>query len=92
MAGRKQPDAEESQWLSAEQAARLMGIPETTFKHFAEQGFFPPGLALTERTLRWKRSEIEAASELLAWLMARRTNVSSTSESKKIDFKAGSCN
>jgi len=57
------------QWLSAERAAARMGMPETTFLDLVEEGVLPEGLALSQRTIRWNRDEVDACKTLLAHLL-----------------------
>jgi hypothetical protein len=58
-------------WLSAAEAAAIIGIPETTFTDLVEEGKLPAGLALTQRTIRWSRDVVEAVKVLLPWLLQR---------------------
>jgi hypothetical protein len=57
-------------WLSAAEAAAIIGIPETTFVDLVEH-HVPAGLPLNQRTIRWRRDVVAAVTVLLLWLLER---------------------
>ena len=63
---------DEPEYLDAVEAARRLGIGDTTFEALAERGLIPAGLHITQRTVRWRRDTVEALKVLLPWLLERR--------------------
>jgi predicted DNA-binding transcriptional regulator AlpA len=64
--------AEDREWLTDEQAAERIGIPETTFDDLVEEGIIPPPeLDVNKKVTRWRRHVIDAVKVLLPWLIDR---------------------
>lgn len=47
-------------YLTRVKAAEYLMMPVSTFDHLVRKGVLPPARALTERIIRWDKSELDA--------------------------------
>lgn len=48
------------EWLSPKEVAALLGVHVSTLRRWIAQGQFPDGVRYSPKTVRWRRSTVEA--------------------------------
>lgn len=58
--------ASSAEYLTARELMERFKIPRSTFYRYLRDGYLPPGLRVGPRTVRWRRSDVEAFEARLA--------------------------